>query len=65
MDEVVHSENSTDVSRVEAEEDSTKCRKSAHQVGLPCYGGFDTAYIGRASKCNTAAHFKSFGEVDK
>lgn len=40
-DEVVHTQDTVDVSRIVTEEDTTKGRKGTHEVGLEGDGGLD------------------------
>lgn len=45
LDEIPHTHDTVDITRVITKEDTTKCRKGTHEVGLHGDGGLDTRDI--------------------
>jgi hypothetical protein len=58
LNEVVHSQNTGDITRVISEEDTTKGSKGTHQVGLECDRSLDTHGVRRRGDDSTTRHGK-------
>jgi hypothetical protein len=58
LNEVVHSQNTGNITRVISEEDTTKGSKGTHQVGLECDRSLDTHGVRRRGDDSTTRHGK-------
>lgn len=56
LDEVVHSHNTVDISRVISKEDTSKSSKGTHEIGPEGDGGLDTPRVSRRHHDTTTGH---------